>query len=86
MMMRSREETRKILAVAVERLLDHLEDDFSEDDEVGAVVIAVELLQEEEGSTIPIYWASNENPIWQRGFFEILSDYKRLPAVSEDDE
>lgn len=87
--METREQRKQIIMSAVEQFLDHLEEDFDEDSdygeiEIGGVVICAEIATtvtedgEETGTTIPTYYCTNENAIWQRGFFEILSDYKRL--------
>jgi hypothetical protein len=80
-----RDNRRAILSSAIDQFLDHLEQDFGPDDELGAVVIAGELWLAEEDSTIPTYWSSNENAIWQRGFFEVLADYRKVPPTHDDD-
>lgn len=85
--MESRDERRQVILAAVEGFLDHLEDDFAEDSEIGSVVVAAELrvFDEEGSSTIPTYFSLNENGIWRRGFFELLADYHRINVPSSDD-
>lgn len=75
---------KTIIMSSIEAFLDHLEDDFEEDSELGSIVICGEIYQ--EGSTIPTYYSSNENGIWRRGFFECLADYLRIPAVGDSDD
>lgn len=87
-MSESREARKQILTSAVEQFLDHLDEVFNrEEDFLGAVVIAGEMnstYEDDEGerepTSVPSFWCSNENAIWQRGFFECLVDYKRLDA------
>lgn len=84
----TREQRRQILMSAVEQFLDHLEDDFDNDHEwgndgeLGSVVICGELSitrwDSDKPSSVPTFWCSNENGIWQRGFFETLCDYKTI--------
>lgn len=78
--METRDERKQVVLAAVEGLLDHLEEDFDEDAEIGSVIICAELRQlDEDGeSTIPTFFSLNENPIWRRGMFEILADYHRV--------
>lgn len=89
--METRDQRKAIINSAVKQFLDHLEEDFDEDDsygdiELGSVVIAAEITmtKDSEGITIPTYYCSNENGIWQRGFFEILTDYKKIDARPSD--
>ena len=81
-MAESRDTRRAIILSAVEGYLDHLEDDFSEDSELGSVVICGEV--HVHGSTIPTYYSSNENGLWRRGMFETLCDYHRIPPLEDD--
>lgn len=87
-MLETREQRERVLTAAVKAFLDHLDEDFGDDDpQLGAVVIAGEITIETDGdetATIPSYWASNENGIWQRGFFELLAEYKSLNRANID--
>jgi hypothetical protein len=78
----SRETRRSLLHSATEQFLDHLEESeaVGADAQLGAVTIAAEIdgTLEGEPTTFPTFWCSNENRIWQRGFFEILADYLRI--------
>ena len=86
----TREERRQVLISAIEMFLDHIEEDFDNNPDfdvaaLGSVMIAGEIHAGMEGEyTVPSYWCSNENAIWQRGFFELLADYKKV-NVREDD-
>jgi hypothetical protein len=80
----SRETRKQILMSAVEQFLDHLDEEFDgEEDFIGPVVIAAEMestIDEGAPVSMPTYWCTNENAIWQRGFFECLVDLKRLSS------
>ena len=74
------ESDRAIFNAGVTQFLEHVRDDFSEG-EIGAIAICAELhLIDDEGEsyTLPMYWCSNENKIYHRGFFELLADYTRI--------
>lgn len=91
----TREQRRTILKSSIEQFLDHLEDDFDNDSswgndaQLGSIVICAELsvtrIGTDDSTSIPTYWSSNENPIWQRGFFEILCDYKTININSDEE-
>jgi hypothetical protein len=83
--METREQRRQILNSAVEQFLDHLEEDFDKNEDftecaLSSVVVAGEIFTTTEGdeTVVPSYWCSNENKIWARGFFELLTDYFRI--------
>jgi len=85
--METREQREVLLKSAISQFLDHLDDDWDGEGEFGAIVIAVELYQGEDGQDVnPTYWCSNESAIWQRGFFECLVDLKRLDNQADPED
>jgi hypothetical protein len=85
--METREQRKQIINSIVEQFLDHLEEDFDINEDftdcaLSSVVICAEIFTTIEGkeTVVPSYYSSNENAIWVRGFFELLTDYLRLPA------
>ena len=76
-----RDERERILLGYVQNFLDHLEDDYGDDDDkMLNVVIGAEMkykADDGDDATTPAYWCSNPSAIWQRGFFECLVDLKR---------
>lgn len=91
--MESREQRRQVINSAVEQFLDHLEEDFDANTRfgecsLGSVVIVGELYLHVESKphVIPTYFSSNENGIWIRGMFELLTDYKRISFEDVDDD
>lgn len=82
----TREERRRVLIAAVEAFLDHLDEDFSGELLLGGVVVAAEIQVQGIEITMPSYWSSNENPIWQRGFFEVLNDFRRIDRLDAEDD
>ena len=87
--MSKRDERERILLGYIDNFLDHLEEEYGEDDDkMLNVVIAAEMkYKTEDGneSTTPSYWCSNPNAIWQRGFFEFLVDLKRPGSAGDVD-
>jgi hypothetical protein len=83
-----RDERERILLGYVNNMLDHLEEEYGDDDDkMLNVVIAAEMkykTDDGDEATTPSFWCSNPNAFWQRGFFECLVDLKRFGEGDTD--